>query len=95
VNVVLLDMTPLEADLTYLEHPVKILDQNDCVTTRKMIKFFNVQWSNHTKKRPCGRVKTSSIRAIRTLSYRSEDTCDYLLSLLGSSPFKSRVEIYY
>jgi hypothetical protein len=43
------DMTPLEADLTYPEHPVKILDQNDCVTRRKRIKFFKVQWSNHTK----------------------------------------------
>jgi hypothetical protein len=27
VNVVLPDMTPLEADLTYPEHPIKILDQ--------------------------------------------------------------------
>jgi hypothetical protein len=49
VDDVMPDMTPLEADLTYLEHPVKILDQNDSVTRRKRIKFFKVQWSNHTK----------------------------------------------
>jgi hypothetical protein len=48
VGVVLLDVAPLEADLTYLEHPVKILDQKSRVTRRKMIKFFKIQWSNHT-----------------------------------------------
>jgi hypothetical protein len=48
VDVVLLDMAPLEADLTYPEHPVKILDQKDHVTRCKTIKFFKVQWSNHT-----------------------------------------------
>jgi hypothetical protein len=43
------EVTPLKADLTYPEHPIKILDQKDCVTRRKMIKFFKVQWGNHTK----------------------------------------------
>jgi hypothetical protein len=42
VDVVLLKVTPLEADLTYPEHPVKILDQKDRVTRRKTIKFFKV-----------------------------------------------------
>jgi hypothetical protein len=45
----LLDVTPLEADLTYPEHPVKILDQKDHVTRCKTIKFFKLQWSNQTK----------------------------------------------
>jgi hypothetical protein len=40
---------PLEADLTYPEHPAKILDQKDGVTHRKAIKFLKVQWSNHTE----------------------------------------------
>jgi hypothetical protein len=47
--VVLPDVTPLEADLTYPEHPVKILDQMDHVTRCKTIKFFKLQWSNQTK----------------------------------------------
>jgi hypothetical protein len=42
-------MTPLEADLIYHEHPIKILDQKDHVTRCKMIKFFKIQWSNHTE----------------------------------------------
>jgi hypothetical protein len=49
MDVVFPDVAPLEADLTYPEHPVKILDQKDRVTLRKSIKFFKVQWSNHTK----------------------------------------------
>jgi hypothetical protein len=44
VDVVLPGMAPLEGDLTYPEHPVKILDQKDRVTQHKTIKFFKVQW---------------------------------------------------
>jgi hypothetical protein len=47
VDVILPEMTPLKADLTYPEHPLKILDQKDCVTRHKTVKFFKVQWSNH------------------------------------------------
>jgi hypothetical protein len=49
VDVVLPEVAPLEADLTYPEHPVKILNQKDRVTRRKTINFFKVQWSNHTE----------------------------------------------
>jgi hypothetical protein len=43
VDVVLLEVTLLEADLSYLEHPIKILDQKDRATRRKTIKFFKIQ----------------------------------------------------
>jgi hypothetical protein len=49
VNAVLPEVTPLEADLSYPEHPIKILDQKDRVTRRKMTKFFKIQWSNHSE----------------------------------------------
>jgi hypothetical protein len=49
MDVVLPKVTSLEADLSYAEHPIKILDQKDRVTRRKTIKFFNVQWSNHSE----------------------------------------------
>jgi hypothetical protein len=48
VNVILPKVEPLKADLMYLEHPIKILDQKSHVTRRKMIKFFMIQWSNYT-----------------------------------------------
>jgi hypothetical protein len=48
VDIVLPEVTPLEADLSYLEHPIKVLDQKDRVTRHKTIKFFKIQWSNHS-----------------------------------------------
>jgi hypothetical protein len=42
-------VTLLEADLSYPEHPIKVLDQKDRVTRHKTIKFFKTQWSNHAK----------------------------------------------
>jgi hypothetical protein len=48
-DVVLPDVTLLEADLSYPERSIKILDQKDHVTRWKTIKFFKVQWNNHSK----------------------------------------------
>jgi hypothetical protein len=48
MDVMLPKVTPLEADLLYPEHPIKVMDQKDCVTRRKTIKFFKMQWSNHS-----------------------------------------------
>jgi hypothetical protein len=48
MDVMLSEVTPLEVDLSYPEHPIKILDQQDRVTRRKTIKFFKIQWSNHS-----------------------------------------------
>jgi hypothetical protein len=50
VDIVLPELTLLEADLSYPEHPIKVLDQKDRVTRRKTIKFFKIQWSNHSEK---------------------------------------------
>jgi hypothetical protein len=48
VDAVLLEVAPLEADLTNPGHLIKILDQKSRVTRRKMIKLYKIQWSNHT-----------------------------------------------
>jgi hypothetical protein len=42
MDVVLPEVTPLEADLSYPEHHIKVLDQKDRVTRRKTIKFFKI-----------------------------------------------------
>jgi hypothetical protein len=52
VNVVLLKVAPLNANLTYPEHLIKILGRKDRVTRRKTVKFFKVQWRNHSEKEP-------------------------------------------
>jgi hypothetical protein len=49
VDIMLSEVTPLEADLSYPEQPIKVLDQKDRVTRRKTIKFFKIQWSNHSE----------------------------------------------
>ena len=38
---------PLQPDLTYIEHPVKILDEKERVTRNNVVKFYKVQWQNH------------------------------------------------
>ena len=40
--------TELEPDLTYEERPIKILDQKTRDTRTRSIKFYKVQWKNHT-----------------------------------------------
>jgi hypothetical protein len=42
VDVVIGDVSPLDANLSYLEHLVKILDQQDWVTRHQTIWFFKV-----------------------------------------------------
>jgi hypothetical protein len=66
VDVVLSEVTPLAADLTYPKHSIKILDQKD-----------------H------GRVKTSSVLTIWSLSYHSDGTCDCSLFLLRHFSFSN------
>jgi hypothetical protein len=48
VDVVLSEVTPLKTDLTYPEHLIKILDRKSRGTRCKVIKFYKIQWSNHT-----------------------------------------------
>ena len=39
----------VQPDLTYRESPIKILEESERRTRQKTIKFFRVQWSNHTE----------------------------------------------
>ena len=43
------DSIQLEFDLTYSEHPIKIIDRKDRVTRCKTNRFYKVQWSNHSE----------------------------------------------
>jgi hypothetical protein len=47
VDVVLPEVALLEVDLSYPEHPIKVLDQEDHVTRHKTIKFLKIQWFDH------------------------------------------------
>ena len=39
----------LQPDLTYKERPIKILEESERRTRQNIIKFYKVQWSNHTE----------------------------------------------
>jgi hypothetical protein len=39
----------LEPDLTYSEHPIRVLDQKDMITRRKTLKFYKIQWNQHSE----------------------------------------------
>jgi hypothetical protein len=49
VDIIVDDVSPLTADLSYPEHTVKILDQQNRVTRHRMIRFFKLQWSRHSE----------------------------------------------
>jgi hypothetical protein len=38
----------IEPDLSYQEHPVKVLDQKERSTRAKSIRMYKVQWSYHS-----------------------------------------------
>jgi hypothetical protein len=48
-HVVVEDTIPLEPDLTYKSHPIKILDQRDRVTRNKTTRFYKIQWNDHSE----------------------------------------------
>jgi hypothetical protein len=48
-DVVIEDTIPLEPDLTYNAHPLKVLDQQDRVTRNKITRFYKIQWNDHSK----------------------------------------------
>ena len=39
----------VELDLSYTEYPLKILDQKERGTRRKVVKIYKIQWSHHTE----------------------------------------------
>jgi hypothetical protein len=39
----------IESDLSYIEHPIKILDTKERNTRRATIKMYKIQWNHHTE----------------------------------------------
>ena len=39
----------VEPDLSYTEYPLRILDQKERGTRRKVVKMYKIQWSHHTE----------------------------------------------
>ena len=39
----------LQPNLTYIEHPIKILDEKERMTRNNVVKFYNVQWQKNSE----------------------------------------------
>jgi hypothetical protein len=50
-DVVIKDTIPLEPDLMYKAHPIKVLDQQDRVTCNKTTQFYKIQWNDHSEEK--------------------------------------------
>jgi hypothetical protein len=48
-DMVIGDTIPLEPDLMYNAHPIKVLDQQDRVMRNKTTRFYNFQWNDHSE----------------------------------------------
>jgi hypothetical protein len=44
-----LNSIDLNHDLNYRERPIHILEEDVCLTRRRKIKMYKVQWSNHAE----------------------------------------------
>jgi hypothetical protein len=39
----------VEPDLSYVDYPIKVLDQKESVNRSEVVKMYNIQWSHHTE----------------------------------------------
>jgi hypothetical protein len=49
IEAVEIEGLPLQLDLSYEEHPVKILDEKERVIRNNVVKFYKVQWQHHSE----------------------------------------------
>jgi hypothetical protein len=40
----------IKKTLTYVEEPISVLDRKDHVTRNRVVKFYKIMWSNHSKR---------------------------------------------
>jgi hypothetical protein len=77
-------VTPLETNLSYPEHRIKVLDQKDRVKRRKQSSSSRYNGATTLTKKQHGKARTSYVLAIQTSSCHSEELCNYSLFLLES-----------
>jgi hypothetical protein len=47
----------IQPDLSYIEHPIKVLDVKERSTSRETIKMYKIQWNHHTVEEATGEIK--------------------------------------
>jgi hypothetical protein len=64
----------IEPDLSYVEQPIKILDQKERSTRRAVIKMYKIQWNHHTEEEATW----------ETVSYLNQKFPGFLSSIKGT-----------
>ena len=81
----------MELDLSYVEYPLKVLDQKERSSRQKVVKMYKVQWSHHIEEEATW----------ETESYLNQNFSGFLGSTKGtalsalSRLSESRVEILF
>jgi hypothetical protein len=81
VDVVLPEVTPLEADLSYPEHTIKVLIRRIVSRGVKQSSSSRYNRAITLNKKQLGKVRIFSVLAIQTLNNRRKGTCACSLSL--------------
>jgi hypothetical protein len=84
VDVIVNDVTSIDADLSYPEHPVKVLGQQDRVTRHRMIRFFKFNGAITLSKRLHGRPENSFVLSTQSFSLRSNAYVTFLAPPLAN-----------
>jgi hypothetical protein len=82
MDIVLLEVTPLEANLSYPEHPIKVLDRRIMSRGVKQSSSSRYNGATTLKKKPHGKARTFFILTIQTSSCHSKEMCNCSLFLL-------------
>ena len=69
----------VEPDLSYVEYLVKILDQKEIGTRRKVVKMYKIQWSHHTEEEATWEME----------NYLNQNFPSFLNSTEGTPPFRT------
>jgi hypothetical protein len=49
IEVINFQTIKIEPDLSYTEHPIRILDTKERSTRREIVRMFKIQWNHHTE----------------------------------------------
>jgi hypothetical protein len=71
----------VEPDLSYVEYPIKVLDQKERVTRRKVVKMYKIQWSHYTEEEATW----------ETESYLNQNFRGFLNSPKGTRTFHTKL----
>jgi hypothetical protein len=78
----------IEPDLSYQEHPVKVLDQKERSTRARTVRMYKVQWSHHTEEEATW--ETEDFLHSRFLDFLTKGVDNVIQKTHAHLPFESK-----